>query len=396
MNLPEEQKRVQHAVNVTLSGLRGDPWLIRRVLAGVEEEKTKGKKLSASMIIAIALIVLSITAAVAAGLGLFEKLSAGENADIRLQPLGENAEKIAKKVTTEDGVTVEIDQAFYEGNRVFVSYRLTGNVFEAEMHEGVPDRGFEWDEINEDYIMSEYYMSDNSDEQKLIDMMDGQGQRWYTARGAYLQGLDFLDGSHMELTNEDHFEKQEAGSWIGWRESLLPEGRNEETLELKLIINYGESAYFQDNSTLYCYSREFSSTEVPFTVKRNDNLIRLEGSSETELYRARVEFTSGQIDMNGIVRVEGPGPEKWQDFWDRYEEYQESGEEVDMIITWILLHGDEEIEAIDEWVNLAGDAEVAFPRMDDLEGLALAPLYSETWIHKDEAIPLTVVTEAAQ
>ena len=47
------------------------------------------------MIIAIALIVLSITAAVAAGLGLFEKLSAGENADIRLQPLGENAEKIA-------------------------------------------------------------------------------------------------------------------------------------------------------------------------------------------------------------------------------------------------------------------------------------------------------------
>ena len=396
MNLPEEQKRVQHAVNVTLSGLRGDPWLIRRVLAGVEEEKTKGKKLSASMIIAIALIVLSITAAVAAGLGLFEKLSAGENADIRLQPLGENAEKIAKKVTTEDGVTVEIDQAFYEGNRVFVSYRLTGNVFEAEMHEGVPDRGFEWDEINEDYIMAENYMSDNTDDQKLIDMMDGRGQRWYTSRGAYLQSLDFLDGSHMELTNEDHFEKQEDGSWIGWRESLLPEGRNEEVLELKLIINYGEGAYFQDNSTFYCYSREISSTEIPFTVKRNDNLIRLEGSSETELYRARVEFTSGQIDMNGIVRVEGPGPEKWQDFWDRYEEYQESGEEVDMIITWILLHGDEEIDAIDEWVNLAGDAEVAFPRMDDLENLALAPLYSETWIHKDEAIPLTVVTEAAQ
>ena len=50
MNLPEEQKRVQHAVNVTLSGLRGDPWLIRRVLAGVEEEKTKGQLLAEDLL----------------------------------------------------------------------------------------------------------------------------------------------------------------------------------------------------------------------------------------------------------------------------------------------------------------------------------------------------------
>lgn len=392
MNLHEEQKRVQQAMNATLSGLREDPWLAQRVFANVKGEKNM-KKLSVSMVIAIALIILSITAAVAAGLGLFEKLSANQDADIRLQNLSGSAEKINVSVTTDEGVTVEIDQAFYEGNRVFVSYRLNGNVFEGEMHEGIPDREFEWDEIREDCIMNEFYMSDNSDDQKMIDMMDGQGQRWYTSRGAYLDTLDFLDGTHMEMTIEDHFEKQEDGSWIGWRESFVPEGRDAETLELKLIVNYGEDAYFQDNSTLYTHVRRISSTEIPFTVTRNDHLIRLEGSAETDLYRAKVEFTSGQIDLNGIVRLEGPGPEKWQDFWDRYEEYMETGEEVDMIVTWLLYRGEEEIEPINDWVNLAGDAEIAFPRTDDLDGLMLVPLYSDSLIHMDEAIPLTVVSD---
>ena len=46
MNLPEEQKRVQQAMNATLSGLREDPWLARRVLANVKEEEPVRKKLS--------------------------------------------------------------------------------------------------------------------------------------------------------------------------------------------------------------------------------------------------------------------------------------------------------------------------------------------------------------
>ena len=59
MNLHEEQERVQKAMNNTLSGLQADPWLVRRVLVNVKGETMMGRKLSASMVIAIVLIILS-------------------------------------------------------------------------------------------------------------------------------------------------------------------------------------------------------------------------------------------------------------------------------------------------------------------------------------------------
>ena len=393
MNLPEEQKRVQQAMNATLSGLREDPWLARRVLANVKEEEPVRKKLSVSMIIAIALIILSITAAVAAGLGLFEKLSQNENADVRLRPLSENAEKIAVTATTDGGVTVEIDQAFYEGNRVFVSYRMTGNVDFTEVYEGIPDREYEWDEELEDYIMAEYYMSDDDIIQQMDELMDGKGQRWMISRGTCPdEPIYFTDDTFMQ-NHQSVFQRQEDGSWIGWKECAVPDDRLTETLTLKLKLDQYDSVYFQDNTTLRYYFRETGETEIPFTVVRNDNLTHLAGSIKTDTYEAQAEFTCGQIDLQGNVLVSGNGPDEWEEYWDNLDEYQAAGKDVDMIVTWLLYKDGEEIDAVNEEPDLKGNAWLAFPRMDDLEGLALVPLYSDTWIQTDEAIPLTVVTE---
>ena len=66
---------------------------------------------------------------------------------------------------------------------------------------------------------------------------------------------------------------------------------------------------------------------------------------------------------------------------------------MDSIMTWILIKDGEEIEPVNEEPDLRGSAWLAFERMDDLEGLSLVPLYSDTWIHLDESIPLTVITE---
>lgn len=394
MNLHEEQECVQKAMNNTLSGLQADPWLVRRVLVHVKGETMMGRKLSASMVIAIVLIILSITAAVAAGLGLFEKLSKGENADVRLKPLSENAEKIAVKATTDGGVTVEIDEAYYEGNRVFVSFRMTGNVDSTEVYDGVPDREYEWGEEREDYIMAEYYTSDDEIIQQKIDLMDGKGQRWMVSRGATPnEPVYFMDGTFMQ-NHQSFFQRQEDGSWIGWKECAVPEDKTAESLTLKLKLTEYDSVSFQDYTTFHECFEDIKETEIPFTVVRNDNLIRLEGSTRTETYEAKAEFTCGQIDLQGNVTVSGEAPEEWADYWDHFEKYQETGKDMDSIMTWILIKDGEEIEPVNEEPDLRGSAWLAFERMDDLEGLSLAPLYSDTWIHLDEAIPLTVITEA--
>ena len=62
MTLHEEQERVQQAVQRSLAHVQADPWLTQRVLAHAKGEKNMVKRISASMILAIALAILSMTA----------------------------------------------------------------------------------------------------------------------------------------------------------------------------------------------------------------------------------------------------------------------------------------------------------------------------------------------
>ena len=54
MNLHEEQKKVQKAMNTTLSGLQEDPWLTQRVLANAKGEEPVKRKISLALVLSIA------------------------------------------------------------------------------------------------------------------------------------------------------------------------------------------------------------------------------------------------------------------------------------------------------------------------------------------------------
>ena len=70
MNLHEEQKKVQKAMNAALSGLREDPWLTQRVLANAKGEKPVKRKLSLTLALSvvIALAVLGTAYALSSSL----------------------------------------------------------------------------------------------------------------------------------------------------------------------------------------------------------------------------------------------------------------------------------------------------------------------------------------
>ena len=60
-----ERELIQHAVDVTLSGVQGNPYRVQRVLAAArrpEEKKTVKRKLSVSLVLVIVLILASVTA----------------------------------------------------------------------------------------------------------------------------------------------------------------------------------------------------------------------------------------------------------------------------------------------------------------------------------------------
>ena len=69
MSLHEEQERVQTAMNATLSGLREDPWLARRVLANAKGEEPVKKKMSVGILMIVFILAVTVVAFAASNWG---------------------------------------------------------------------------------------------------------------------------------------------------------------------------------------------------------------------------------------------------------------------------------------------------------------------------------------
>ena len=75
------------------------------------------------------LLICSVSLASASG--LFSELNETDYADERLPVLDEVADVVSVSQTI-DSVTVEVSQAYYEGNRVYVSYKATEQIYEQD------------------------------------------------------------------------------------------------------------------------------------------------------------------------------------------------------------------------------------------------------------------------
>lgn len=82
MTLHEEQERVQRAVEHSLAGMKSDPWLTQRVLARAKGEEPV-KKVSAALILVIALMLVTMAVGLGRGTGLLDDLFRGGRKAVR-------------------------------------------------------------------------------------------------------------------------------------------------------------------------------------------------------------------------------------------------------------------------------------------------------------------------
>lgn len=129
MNLNDEQKKVQNAMNHTLSGLQADPWLAQRVLANVKGEEPMGKKVSGAFVAVCILLILTMATAVAAGV-----LYLGRGLDAELQ-ITEKIREVYQETelfdapdlsVTQNGVTVKVDECIVDERAAYLAFRVTG------------------------------------------------------------------------------------------------------------------------------------------------------------------------------------------------------------------------------------------------------------------------------
>ena len=382
----EIRRAVQHAVDHRLSGVREDPDLARRVIAQSKGEAPMKKRISVSLAFILAALLIA-SAAMAAGLGLFSQLAGKMNDDERLNTLDSVSEALNLTVTADDGVTVEITQAYYEGNRVFIAYRQSGNLYACARHEGAPTGEYAWDWEEADFVYSENMMSENPREQEDILWLNGEGQRWEEMHHAgLLDGLSLADGAYLDIIGGETA-WQEDGSVIGWKECEIPEDRLADTLDFKAVLFRTDSVLFQDGRHFYRAVRRGEKTDIPFTLKHNSSAVSLCGEGGTDQYAAWAELVMGQVDMRGTVRMRVP--EAWVRVWNTWE----NPDHIDLVEDWLLFAGDRQIgkhgvqsESVDGADTLV--FELLFPRPEAVDDLALVPVYAASGLRENEAIRL--------
>jgi len=137
-----------------------------------------------SLFIAAFLLILSVAAIAESEAGLFGELINSDCTDERLAALDQAAETISVSQTTGD-VTVEVSQAYYEGNRIYISYRASGPVM-------------------------------------------------------ILDGLEMNEGAYADIIAGGETDS-ENGMMIGWKECIVPEDELAETQTFYLAYKAGDS-----------------------------------------------------------------------------------------------------------------------------------------------------------
>jgi hypothetical protein len=355
-----------------------------------KEERNMLKKVFA-VILVISLMAFSI--AIASESGFFGELAQVEYADERLPALEKVAEQVPASSLTKNGITVELGQGYYEGNRVFISFKISANTDLIELYEGAPDAGIKWKDSMENMIIGEE-PANSADVKKQYDWLDGKSQHWARVPSCSTgDGLELDDGTYLDIV-AGYQKEQVDGTILGWKECIIPEGKELDSLTFKVPFCWYTMIRFQDYTT---YKETVESSEndsINFTLNRNNSFQYLQGASQVASYQATTQLAMGNVDIKGTIRIVSPEQAASWIAWQEGEE--ETG--TDVISCWNLyqngelvsadLYGASEIIGTDEVVF-----EVMFPHMDDINGLILVPEYSEGGEIQDEAIALEFVIQ---
>ena len=129
MNQKITRTEFRESMDRRLSAMKAEPWLAQRIIAAEGGEKPVAKKLSASMILVIALIVITATGALAATLGAWGIIDfAGNHYGAYIPPKYEDCIKSENVTVETESLSVTIRESYYDG----VILRVTADVVPKE------------------------------------------------------------------------------------------------------------------------------------------------------------------------------------------------------------------------------------------------------------------------
>ena len=380
---------VRAAISDCLSGADSLPSVRAAVLNQVRGEVKVKKKFSVGLVIALLVTLLLASAAVAGGLGLFGEIGSHEHADARLPALEQVAEEVNAVFTTEEGVTVTVNQAYYDGSRVFISYAVEGPFDQLELGEGKPDvAAWDWELPGEIYGQS--FGSESASHQLMVAHLDGSAPRWATSHSVNVHDGLQIGETYLDIIGGETY-LTEDGKLIGWKECTVPEDLAADEVTFLLGTFATHNTWYQDETGCYLsHGARTGETWHPFTVKRDKTPARtLTGTAAGADWSAAASLQMSAIDIKGELILSCP-----QD-WVEIKRTWENPKGLNFIGEWhVYMDGVRDEDGGVEWVSAGVDGQLTFGLCCKVEAnvktIQLVPVYSKTGENMAEAITLKI------
>ena len=384
----QEKRKINEAVASCLSGVEALPSMRAEILRAAKGEQKVKHSMNKGLVLALILVLLSTTVAVAAEWGLFGLIGQQENADVRLPALDTVATPVGQVFNTPEGVTVTIDQAYYDGSRVFISYKLEGPHDVLQTGTGKPDL-VNYDQKYDNVLYRDMWYADSPNGQEMMAWLDGSEARWATRTSVNVHDGMQIGEEYLDIIGGEYY-YLEDGSLMSWKECLVPAELAADEVTFSIGTFTVSHTYYQTPEALYTFGADISETTWhDFTVKKDLRSSELTGSLQTMEWSAEANLTRSAIDIKGEIVVKGP--EGWTDIWQSWE----NPDKLDYINDWKLYADGVKAEGynLDGGVRAMEDGKVSFGICYKLTGenqdIQLVPVYRYAGEKPEEAIRLT-------
>lgn len=383
---PSDKRKIKDAMDACLTGVDALPSRRADILRAAKGETKMKRKMNLGLIFALILVLFTTSVAVAAELGLFGFLAQQEDADTRLPGLDAAATPVALTYTTSGGVTVTVQQSYYDGARVFISYTVEGAYDQREYGEGDPGvEQYDMEFPGEKY--GESFGEFGEEGKKMSAWLDGSAPRWVKVTRVNVH--DNLDVGDETLNIIGSGEATDAqGRLICWKECEVPETIAADELTVAIGIYTTKTTYYQTADGLSMATIRPDKTAWPtFTVQKDTSAVTLHAQQQTDTWTAEADMTISVIDVNGMIRMT-----TCPDSWKAYFAFEETDAEA--ITEWRLYEDGVPTTEWDLNGGVGGDPltyYICYRINTETKELKFVPVYRNAGEKPEEAIvlPLT-------
>ncbi len=373
--------------------------LLQRLIR--EEETVTKKKLSLAMVMAMILALTLIGVALAAGFGVFGQLAVSQYNKDKLEKLDALSESYKKSVVLKtEGefpeTTFTLDQGYYDGESLYVSYLVSGKHNVGKLLPGKPGdaalKAFDDHGNPEDIAMGLKPVLGDAFWEQVEAKVKKDGYAYFQVFSQYLGDGAWLDKDNYINPSEGDYALQKEGGYIGFTEfeRPLPEAaRNQDSIDLYMLIYRGTTTYYLTKDKALAKG-ERTTSELPMHILRTSQAPQiLTGTGQFAGYSADIRAKVSPVDIKVDIRLSNLRQDQ-RAAWDDAD-MDKVDETMDVLRSYQLYadgkpcrHNAYQASITDDVLQIA----MGFPKPESFEELTIIPVYSQSDEHPDETITL--------